>query len=232
MSEVSGAIDAPIEIEIDDTTRGIAARSNSYRLFSQAFVFPMGDLLTALVNGGLRDALIECSKDLPYACHYSTIDAETTNPDSRDAVSQSFTSLFDNCTGRPRVSVLERRHVRSTEQTLWEDLLRFYNHFGLDFSHGGATEPPDHINLELEYMHYLSFLEAGAPQDRTPFLLGQHDFMERHLGIWTTSFAENVEAEEDNVPYGTLARMLTEFVQADFEHLKAFKEDLPDPEDD
>ena len=232
MSELSGAMEAPIEIEIDDTTRGIAARSNSYRLFSQAFVFPMGDLLTALLNGGLRDSLIECAKGLPYACHYSTTDADYPGSDSRDAVSQAFTSLFDNCTGRPRVSVLERRHVRSTEQTLWEDLLRFYNHFGLDFSHGGATEPPDHINLELEYMHYLSFLEAGAPQDRTPFLLGQHDFMERHLSIWTNPFAENVEAEENNEPYGTLARMLAEFVEADFAHLKAFKENQPDLEDD
>ncbi|MCG2635003.1 MAG: molecular chaperone TorD family protein [Gammaproteobacteria bacterium] len=223
------AMDAPIEIEIDETTRGIAARSNSYRLFSQAFVFPMGDLLTALLNGSLRDALLECAKDLPYACHYSSAEADYPTPNSRDAVSQSFTSLFDNCTGRPRVSVLERRHVRSTEQTLWEDLLRFYNHFGLDFSQGGANEPPDHLNLELEYMHYLSFLEAGAPQDRTPFQLGQHDFMERHLGVWSGAFADSVEAvEEDNQPYAMLARMLAEFAQADFEYLKGLKENLPE----
>ena len=76
----------------------------------------------------------------------------------------TYTQLFDVTSGTPLVSLLERRYGEKPEQKLWENLLNFYSHFGLDFSQGYAVEQPDHLLTELGFMHYLSFSRNRNPR--------------------------------------------------------------------
>src|SRR3972149_5997703 len=75
-------------------------------------------------------------------------------------------------------------HRGSDRLRTMEELVRFYNYFGLRTTPGRM---PDHVTAELEFMHYLAHQEAEARQaagDRESYLRAQRDFLERHLNGW------------------------------------------------
>jgi DMSO reductase family type II enzyme chaperone len=194
-----------------------ATRSRLYGLFATALQFPQGDIGAALADGELYAALTDTARALPYRYTFVA-------PPLRDAraLGQTHTALFDAIASRPKVALLEARHDGTPpEQQLWEELLRFYRYFGLDFSTGSARERPDHLLMEVEFMHYLAFLEAGAPPDNTDNLLrAQADFLERHLARWLPGLAAALaELGDEAAPYGVLVDALARFVGADCAYL-------------
>jgi DMSO reductase family type II enzyme chaperone len=105
---------------------------------------------------------------------------------------------------------------------LMEDLVRFYEHFGLQTV---AGDHPDHLCAELEFVHYLAFKEAaaytheGEPGDPRR---GQRDFLDRHLCQWlprvSTRLASLGSAGEF---YPWLASAASEFTARDLAYLKS-----------
>ncbi|MDD3652175.1 molecular chaperone TorD family protein, partial [Immundisolibacter sp.] len=179
--------------------------------------FPQGDIGAALADGELYAAFADTARALPYRYTFVA-------PGLRDAraLGQTHTALFDAIGSRPRVALLEARHDGAPpEQQLWEELLRFYRYFGLDFSTGGARERPDHLLTEVEFMHYLTFLEAGAPQANADAVRrAQADFLDRHLARWLPGLgAALTELGEQAAPYGVLVDALARFVGADCAYL-------------
>lgn len=209
-----------------DTPSDAATRSRLYALFATALQFPRDEIGDALADGELYQALADAARALPYRYTFVT-------PPSLDArtLGQAHTALFDAITGRPRVALLEARHEGAMpEQQLWEELLRFYRYFGLDFSAGAARERPDHLLTELEFMHYLAFLEAGAPPATTESLRrAQADFLERHLARWLPALREALAGDAGAAPYDTLLDALARFVGADCAYLGVAATDPPPP---
>lgn len=206
------AQEAPLEVAADSTA---AARSQVYALFAQALGFPQAEIGAALENGELYQALAQAAATLPY--RYTFIGPPLM--DARD-MGRVYTALFEAVTGKPQVSLLEQRHEGAPpEQQLWEELLRFYRYFGLDFSTGGARERPDHLLVELEFMHYLTFLEAGAGDAHPGLRRGQQDFLERHLTRWLPALRVALIEAGDAAPYDVLVDALVRFVGADATYL-------------
>jgi putative dimethyl sulfoxide reductase chaperone len=197
-----------------------AARSRMYALLAEAFAYPAGPVVTRLLEGHLLEELRDVAATLPKAIALPAVLSVAIGDNDRNETQIVYTGLFDVCTGRPAVSLLERRYGREPEQKLWEDLLRFYTLFGLDFSSGAPGENPDHLLLELEFMHYLSFLEAGTQGGRDDLRRGQRDFLASHLGRWTPLFAEALVKEQKTGPYAALAGLLNDFVTTDMQHLQ------------
>ena len=121
--------------------------------------------------------------------------------------------------------MLERRYgetgrKNNGEKKLWESLLRFYSHFGLEFAQSAAEGGPDHLVNQLEFLHYLSFLQCGSGDSGGDYWRGQRDFLQQHLGRWGGRFAEQVVAEPDNGPYGQLGAWLSVFLKAELAYLQ------------
>ena len=198
-----------------------AIRSALFAFFAGGFGYPNASQFERFASGvfwtemrelidllGIRSEV--CTKPSPTRAQ-SVIDLRV-----------CYTALFDVCGSRPRVSLLERRYVDKieSEQSLWEDLLRFYRHFGLDFASGRTEENPDHLLLQLEFMHYMTFLEAGAPpKQRKSLQRAQHDFLDSHLGRWVNTLHEQLAKQATPGPYATLAKSLAEFVVHDHTYL-------------
>jgi TorA maturation chaperone TorD len=70
-------------------------------------------------------------------------------------------------------------------------------------------------------MHYLAFLEAGAPAANTGDLRrAQADFLDRHLARWLPALAASLaELGDEAAPYGDLIDALARFVGADCAYL-------------
>jgi len=204
-----------------DEQSAAAARSRVYQLLGTSFSYPSNPGTHAELHGAtmlmkISDALGE----LPYALPISvtTACADMTSCSSAD-VEGLYLSLFDRSVARAAFSMHECEYVSSTQQALWEELSRFYDHFGLDLQNGHMKESADHLLLELEFLHYLTFLEAGAAVDKQPFVAAQRDFLTRHLAIWIPKFCTEVRNTNTEGPYRLLATILEAFIKADVVYL-------------
>ncbi len=100
-----------------------------------------------------------------------------------------------------------------------EELVRFYNFFGLHLSPGLM---PDHVTVELEFMHYLAFKEAEARKsdgDVDSYLRAQRDFVQRHLANWWPLLAAAVKRQRPMPFYRALVALLERFLDAERTYL-------------
>lgn len=97
--------------------------------------------------------------------------------------------------------------------------------FMVDFE-AARVVSPDHIGVELEFMHHLcealSRAESGNDREAVADLLEvQRDFLEKHLVRWAPLFLLNMKYEARTPLYFDAADMALEFLLSDFEFLSA-----------
>ncbi len=100
-----------------------------------------------------------------------------------------------------------------------------YEEAGLKFSKD-FREAPDHIAAELEFLHFLIFLEIEALEKEEweaalDSIKLQELFLKDHLGAWVSAFTSNVEEHAETEFYKILARITRKFVQDDLKNLTA-----------
>jgi len=132
----------------------------------------------------------------------------------------AFNEAFDPSVNEDACSLREGTYAGGDQSALFEELMRFYNFFGLGRNEQG--EMPDHLSVEFEFMHFLNFQESKAGDD--PVVLqsltrAQRDFVERHLmrlvrGIRSKLISDNPACNE-------LVHMAESFVTADLARLQA-----------
>ena len=95
-----------------------------------------------------------------------------------------------------------------------------YHEVGLEVA-TGFTGTPDHIAVELEFMHFLVVKElealAGGDLDRTQnFRQKQRAFLKRHLAAWVPGFSRSVEKQAQTQFYQSLAAATRIFIESDY----------------
>jgi DMSO reductase family type II enzyme chaperone len=143
------------------------------------------------------------------------------NEDS-GALKREYSGLFEVGSSGPPVSIREDLHL-DQPAGVREDIVRFYEFFGYGLEEQFAWSP-DHLSVELEFMHFLCFMEvqsleaknSGEESDAVSYQLAQSDFSERHLCNWVSELAEKAATQSDGI-YPQLLAALTQFVVKDFE---------------
>lgn len=196
----------------------LAARSMLYALFARALSHPDKDILADFASGQF-DADVKGLMEEAGHTTSSEVRVIVTVPPHELKI--AYATTFE--AGLPKVSLREANYIRKGEKVLFEDLFRFYDHFGLDTSSGALREWPDHIAVELEFMHYLTWLEAGARTDSAPLRLAQRDFLERHTGAWVEELADRLKQKSIPAPWPQVARLLMTFISKERSILKSLK---------
>lgn len=99
------------------------------------------------------------------------------------------------------------------------DISGFYRAFG--FAMGGVVrERPDHLAVELEFLHVLALKEAhallhGVAEQVEVCVAAQAKFLGDHLGTWVDLFAQSLALNTEEAPYLPLANFTDAFVQAE-----------------
>ena len=194
-----------------------AARSALYHRLAEAFSFPADELLEAVASGRFLSELLAEAAALPFEL---PVEGEARADLARgDELEQEYIRLFEVGPGRPPCPLYEGSH-RGGRMKIMEELVRFYEHFGLQPDPG---DQPDHLCAELEFIHYLAFKEAAALSRRGPaeaFRLAQRDFLERHLCRWLPRLRLRLETLEPPPFYKALAGVAGAFAAADLAALK------------
>jgi len=197
--------------EPSDDPQLAATRSHTYRLFARLFEYP-GEAEASQAGGPgheLHEALAQVDSSL-------VADADWNALATGDELAVEYTRLFDVGVPGPPCPLYGGLYASERMQTM-EEALRFYRHFGLTSS-PSQRELPDHLTVELEFLHFLTFkeaeaLEAGA--DPGPFRRAQRDFIARHPGRWVPTLASRLEAHEGPAFFRELARLLGAFLAHD-----------------
>lgn len=138
--------------------------------------------------------------------------------DEHAVLSQAeYLEAFDPGASNVAVSLHEATHADQEHTGLFEELVRFYEHFGLRRLQD--AELPDHLSVELEFMHFLCRLEQHAlarDADVDSLHRAQRDFMKRHLAPLIDGVSREISADSDNA--AELVRSCAMFVA---QHLRA-----------
>ena len=103
------------------------------------------------------------------------------------------------------------------------DIAGFYRAFGFNLG-GEVRERPDHVAVELEFMHILALKEAYAFETNISEHVeicaeAQGKFLQAHLGRWVNLFAQSVAHNAPDSLYVPLAQFTADFVQVDADRL-------------
>ena len=99
------------------------------------------------------------------------------------------------------------------------DLNGFYRAFGFTIG-GPVRERPDHLAVELEFMHVLALkaclaAEKGDREQAERCQEAQRVFLGDHLILWMDAFPERISHVAVSGPYPALARFAAEFIKDD-----------------
>jgi len=201
-----------------------ASRSRFYQAMERAFSFPQVTFHQAVRAGQFREELLEMSAGLPYqlALDESSGLGPAGTPATYEEFQAEYIRLFDVGVGRPPCPLYGGVHMGGRKKAL-EETLRFYDYFHLHRSQP-SSELPDHITVELEFMHFLAFREVAALHDggdRTSYLRAQRDFLERHLARWVPRACRSLERQHPQPFFLALMSLTEEFLTRDLEHVRS-----------
>jgi DMSO reductase family type II enzyme chaperone len=193
------------------TSREVAgtapARCQCYAVFSE--------LLASPHDVDVRDALSSrrgAADGLPFPFVIDALLQEYADRDLEQLRSE-YSGLFEVGSSGPPAPIREDLQTGQKSGTR-EDIVRFYDYFGYRLAERFAWAP-DHLSVELEFMHYLCYHEASADDDALSYQLGQADFAERHLQNWVPRLADAVARLEPGSYYVRVLDALREFIARD-----------------
>lgn len=94
---------------------------------------------------------------------------------------------------------------------LLEELVRFYNHFGLTAAGAPGNELPDHVFTQMDFLHFLNLREAEcivAGEGADDYRRARADFQRRHPARWAPDLVARLQRHDAHPYYLTLARLI------------------------
>lgn len=206
-----------------------AARSDLYRVLAGSFGFPGIDFFDAVTSGEysrILRGMIGATPLIGCLGEADALEAELAGfRGDFDEFCAEYIRLFEVGAGQGRVpcALYGGEYTRRPRLDVMEELVRFYRYFDVALS-DREREMPDHISVELEFLHYLAFRESRALQtgaDARPFRRAQADFIERHPGNWVPQMRERLKKQAPARFFHGLVSVTAEILAADLEHLKS-----------
>ena len=137
---------------------------------------------------------------------------ETMVPPPPDDAARAFMAAFDPAISKTAVSLHASAHLERDQTDLYQELIRWYDHFGLKRRDGG--ELPDHLSVMLEFLQFTTAQEHANAKDAaavTSLHNAQRDFIERHVMPLVDTVIGKLEADEPR--YHALPRALRAFLE-------------------
>jgi len=160
---------------------------------------------------GLLDELLD---ELPY--QHSLTNIALCADLSLEMLNVEFTNSFD--AGTATIPLHGRSYIGGGDQKLFEELFRFYSHFGLELDKSCNDFWPDSLQMELEFMHYMAYLETLNDGTRISILKGQRDFLRRQLVPLVEGIREKLAATAHST-YTPLVALIADCVHEEQRYL-------------
>jgi DMSO reductase family type II enzyme chaperone len=223
-----------VNIEVDVAVPLL--RSAVYKVLSRGFALPSNDISSSISDGAYMDELKEAvsvlqdlgfDEDGVLSEPLEALDraVEEVRGLTLEEFQSEFLSIFGYTISReypPYETQYGCSHVFQQTQEL-ADIAGFYKAFGLEIG-SNAGERLDHISIELEYMHFLTYKEAHARKRHGPdkaeiCVNAQRKFLDEHLGSWIFHYAKLFRRKIKEGFYRGLTDFMEAFISSDMSWL-------------
>jgi DMSO reductase family type II enzyme chaperone len=206
-------------------------RSKVYKILSLCFIYPdeesftyMSEKMSADLEGFL--ARMPHRKKLTSLGAFRSAIHDEVNQGTIQDLQVTYTSMFISPQPEIPCPPYESMYVNSPRRAMGpstSDVIRRYASFKLSLS-ANFKDLPDHIGVELEFMHHLAHLEASAAsegndKDATSLVASEKAFLGDHLSKWFPHFADCIESRSSSQLLVALSRLTREFVTEDSNYL-------------
>lgn len=201
-------------MKADDLLSREKVRGDSYKLLSECYLLPSGDLTKKLTDlEQLMNSIgAEVAKYVPG-----------TNDDESLKIDYSKLFVGPYKLFAPPYGSIYLEGARRVMGNSTIDVRNRYREAGLDISEN-LKEAPDHIAVELEFMYFLIGKEIEAMENSNlesamDYLKKQKEFLDDHLGVWVSEFTDNIEKNAETEFYRNLSRATKSFIKKDMTEL-------------
>lgn len=209
-----------------NSTTDVAAsslkRGQAYVLFAAALEYPEGHLSELVREGRIAERLKELLGEV-YPQLVKDVDwAPLQDAGEADDLSIEYTRLFNlpGASGGPACPLNSRVYGGEAALTQLEELVRFYNFFGLTSGDTPANELPDHLTTQFEFLHFLCYQEArDAAENFEDYRRAQRDFLEHHPGKWVPQLNARLKENNAHPYYLALGELLDRFIQLERQYV-------------
>lgn len=189
-------------------------RSMSYLTFARAFGYPDREDLEAIRAGQLGEALYKLIGAIDPILFKETNWVVLRDIDLDDeSFLVEFTRLFEAGENGAKCP-LNSAHYGGGKRESLEELVRYYEFFGLSLETNRQVEP-DELVTQLEFMHFLSFQEfelVSTGEDAVGLRRAQRDFIQRHLGTWIPMLCRDLGKHDAPQFFQELTTLLERFL--------------------
>jgi len=175
------------------------------------------ELLASPHEADVRESLtrkLEVAAELDFDCRLDSVIRAYTALEAQQ-LRRQYSALFEVGSDGPPVPIREDLQTGQRSGTR-EDLIRFYDYFGYRLADRFSWQP-DHLSVELEFMHYLCYGEASGEDNVLSFQLAQADFSARHLVSWVPDLSRMVHSVAAGTLFAEVTTALSDFVVADLQ---------------
>ena len=240
-SQISPTPVVPIAGSLQTAIDAAIARAFLYQFLARAFDDPTAETWLWLTDAATRAAFIAAVRALDDPSHNLERSATALLARWQRHAFESFQTACVTAFGhaaRGDCPLNEIEYGDLDADPLFQphrlaDLAAFYRAFGMQVA-DTATERPDHIGMEFEFMSLLAARDAYALEhqlDEYDLALGhdaQKKFLREHLGRWSPAFARRLARAATDSTLIALAELTRDFVTAECARfgLPAGSEDL------
>lgn len=196
---------------------GVAiARSAVYAFLASAFLYPEEGASALLREGAQHVIQVAVTPGWPDVAEIADCLHRALGAADDEALEGAYVEVFGHTVSAacpPYECEYGQAHVFQQAGTLAE-LNAFYKAFGMTV-HPALKERPDHISIEMDFMHLLTLKEAYARlqqhgDDKVELCRqAQERFLAHHLSPWINAFVLQLGRKAGHESaYGSLARLL------------------------
>ncbi|MCP5004128.1 MAG: hypothetical protein GY941_09335 [Planctomycetes bacterium] len=152
-----------------------------------------------------------------------------------DTLAQGYRATFGSATVAmdcpPYEMYFSGSHIWQQTQDL-ADISGFYKAYGLEMDEGDSANRWDHVAVELEFLHFMTYKLAYAIENNHDkeeielCLAGKKKFLMAHIGRWIYAFSTTVGKKSPLEFYRQVSKLANTFVHLEMERLEIDTEEV------
>ncbi len=214
----------------------LLALSHTYRFLSICLFEPDKELLELLSDKDYMDEVESCLVEIgngKLSEFFGQVRQELQHT-SPEALLEHYRYTFGSTTVAtdcpPYEMYVSGSHIFQQTQDL-ADISGFYRAFGLEVSKDDTANRWDHIAVQLEFLHFLTYKQAFAienhsDEEQQTCLMAKKKFLSTHIGRWIQAFSRAVEKKSPAGFYRQVTKLANDFVHIDMENLGVSAEEI------
>ncbi len=221
---------------IENNVEELLALSQVYQFLSTCLFEPKQETLELLSNKEYMDEVESClgkneNDELLETFRHLQEGLQDANVDT---LMEGYRDTFGGATVSvdcpPFEMYFSGSHIWQQTQDL-ADISGFYKAYGLEVSEEGVAIRWDHISVELEFLHFLTYklayaIENHGEEEQELCLAAKKKFLNAHIGIWVHAFSKAVWRKSPLEFYKQVAKLANDVIHLDMEKLDVDAEEI------